>query len=83
MLPTAANEARKALQESVDALKELQRRLKSEQESLGRDYGPSDEYRPLEGTCYELTDREYTYKLCPFEKVRLSTAGVGFMLALF
>lgn len=38
------------------------------QSYLGIDYGPSDEYSVLKGNCYEYTDREYTYKMCAFDK---------------
>ena len=35
---------------------------------LALDLGPDDVFYPLRGECYEYTDREYTYKFCPFEK---------------
>lgn len=33
---------------------------------LNTDYGKDKEYAILRDNCYEYTDREYTYKLCPF-----------------
>ena len=36
---------------------------------LSLDLGPSNEYYPLKGQCYEITDSQYTYKLCPFDRV--------------
>lgn len=33
---------------------------------LNTDYGKDKEYAVLRDNCYEYTDREYTYKLCPF-----------------
>ena len=35
--------------------------------SLKYDYGAEDEFLPLHGQCFEYTEREYTYKLCPFD----------------
>ena len=35
---------------------------------LELDFGRNNEFYPLRGECYEYTDREYTYKMCPFEK---------------
>lgn len=64
-----ANDARTGFDDAVRNLKDIQREIKQIEESLGKDYGKEDEFAYLVGECYEYTDREYTYKLCPFDEV--------------
>lgn len=35
---------------------------------LGQDFGPNKEYYPLMDKCFDFTDREYIYTLCPFDR---------------
>ncbi|XP_065834338.1 glucosidase 2 subunit beta-like [Oscarella lobularis] len=48
---------------------EKERELRDVENELSVDLGPDEEFFPLQGHCYEYTEREYTYKLCPFDKV--------------
>lgn len=68
MLLKAANEARSEYDEADRAVRDIQREISQLEEYLEKDYGPDEEYAPLEGECFEYTDREYLYKLCPFDQ---------------
>lgn len=68
-LPAAANKAREDFDEADRRVRDLTRELRSLEETQEKDYGPEEEFRVMDGNCYEFTDREYTYRLCPFDKV--------------
>ncbi|XP_041475041.1 glucosidase 2 subunit beta-like [Lytechinus variegatus] len=67
-LITAADQARNEFEEAEKTLKNIERSVGDIEKQLKVDLGPDQAFQALQGQCYEYTDREYTYKLCPFEK---------------
>lgn len=49
-------------------MQNIETELKETKEKLELDTGVNAEFASMIDTCFEYEDREYTYKLCPFEK---------------
>ncbi|XP_048760429.2 uncharacterized protein LOC125669743 isoform X3 [Ostrea edulis] len=65
-LIAAADEARKNYEEADKRSRDIDGEITTLTSYLNTDYGKDKEYAVLRDNCYEYTDREYTYKLCPF-----------------
>ena len=77
VLIDAANAARDALQESERKKRDVDREVGDLNKFLDMRLGDAMEFTPLYEKCYEYTDREYTYKLCTFDKVTQRSKNGG------
>ncbi|XP_064604900.1 glucosidase 2 subunit beta-like isoform X2 [Liolophura sinensis] len=68
LLIQVADEARNNFNEADEELKKLDKEISDIKGFLELDLGPNAEFYFLREKCYEMTDREYVYKLCPFDK---------------
>ncbi|XP_014288117.1 glucosidase 2 subunit beta [Halyomorpha halys] len=64
-----ANLARSEYDKALRVYQDIDREITQLKESLSKDYGSEDEFAPLDGQCFSLTDRDYVYKICPFDQV--------------
>ena len=72
-----AKEAREQYSQIEGQFLDTQNKIREIEVSLETDYGPNDEFMPLQGQCFEHTDLEYTYKLCPFESASQRSKNGG------
>lgn len=76
LLIEQANGARSLHQEAERELRLIDAEIASIEQQLDKDYGTEEEYAALHGECFSYEDREYVYKVCPFDRaVQQSRSG--------
>nr|XP_058950377.1 glucosidase 2 subunit beta-like isoform X1 [Pocillopora verrucosa] len=65
---SAADDARKEFNAADTASNDAEREISDLERTLNLNLGQQEEFSPLQGQCFEYTDREYVYKLCPFDR---------------
>jgi protein kinase C substrate 80K-H len=73
-----AREARRRYSEENSKKIASENKIKDLEKDLSRDFGPEDAFLPLNGECFDLDEREYTYKFCPFKDVQQIKKGAGY-----
>lgn len=77
ILIAAADKARADYSEAEKQFKDAERELTDVNNFLSMDLGPENVFFPIKGNCYEFTDREYTYKFCPYDKATQRSKNGG------
>ncbi|KAI1289710.1 Glucosidase 2 subunit beta [Halotydeus destructor] len=63
-----AKKAREDFKEVDTKFNDVNSKLLEVEQRLNTDFGPDGAFLALQGQCFEHTDREYVYKLCPFDR---------------
>ncbi|XP_022646223.1 glucosidase 2 subunit beta-like [Varroa destructor] len=64
----AADKARAEYHDAEQRYKDMEQELEKYEQIMNGDFGDESEFVPLRGECFELTEKEYIYKLCPFDR---------------
>lgn len=77
-LISAADEARREYNNFDAKFRDIESEINELKKVLDQDLGLNSEYFPLLQKCFDYTDREYTYSLCPFDRAsqRSKSGGV-------
>ncbi|RWS15369.1 glucosidase 2 subunit beta-like protein 1 [Dinothrombium tinctorium] len=70
-----AKRAREEYSDAESKYQDLLTKIRELEVTLETDYGPEKEFMALRNRCFELSERQYVYKLCPFDKASQKSIG--------
>eukprot|EP01111_Echinosteliopsis_oligospora_P003881 TRINITY_DN1608_c0_g1_i1.p1 TRINITY_DN1608_c0_g1~~TRINITY_DN1608_c0_g1_i1.p1 ORF type:complete len:479 (-),score=155.53 TRINITY_DN1608_c0_g1_i1:23-1459(-) len=71
------NKYNEALAQARRELSDMENHIRKTEELLATDFGKNNEFFPLHGQCFDLTAREYTYTVCPFDNAKQAHTSLG------
>ena len=72
---SAAESARAAFDQIDSRVNRLQKKMDDLQKTLDRDYGAEAQFLHMDGACFELPIKQYTYEVCPYGKAAQKEGG--------
>ncbi len=63
-----AQTAKRTLEEADSNIRNMESEIDSNKKKLDMDLGPNGEFASMIDKCFEYEDREYVYKLCPYDR---------------
>ncbi|XP_046747931.1 glucosidase 2 subunit beta [Diprion similis] len=77
ILISEADKGRSHFKDAENSVRDLLAELRKLEDQIDRDYGPEQEFAPLDGQCFDYTDLEYVYTFCPFGKATQKSKSGG------